>query len=107
MCWRAGFQFLANAIYFSLLHVVQTGFGGHQASYPMGIMGSFAGERRQGREAEHSAPYSAEVKNGRAIPQLPLRSSWRSAKLIKHRDNFYGHTEESLGFVKDVKWVLW
>jgi hypothetical protein len=29
--------------------------------------------KRQGREADHSPPSSAEVKNGGAIPPLPLR----------------------------------
>jgi hypothetical protein len=29
------------------------------------------GEKRQGREADHSSPSSAEVENGGAIPPLP------------------------------------
>jgi hypothetical protein len=44
--------------------------------------------KRPGREADHSPPSSAEVKNGGAIPPLPYMSSWHSAELIKHRDNF-------------------
>jgi hypothetical protein len=47
---------------FPPLHIVQTGSGAHAASYPMGI-GSFSGVKRQGREADHSPPPSAEVKN--------------------------------------------
>jgi hypothetical protein len=31
------------------------------------------------READHSPPSSAEVKNGGAIPPLPHKSSWRGA----------------------------
>jgi hypothetical protein len=46
------------------------------------------GVKRLGREADHSPPSSAEVKNGIAIPPLPHASSWHTAKLIKHRDNF-------------------
>jgi hypothetical protein len=40
------------------------------------------------READHSAPSSGKVKNGRAIPPLPHMFSWQSARLFKHRDNF-------------------
>jgi hypothetical protein len=41
-----------------------------------------------GREAGKSPPFSAEVKNGGAISPLPHLSSWHSACLIKHRNNF-------------------
>jgi hypothetical protein len=44
--------------------------------------------KRQGREFDHSPPSSAEVKNGGNIPPLSHMSSWHSAELIKHRDNF-------------------
>jgi hypothetical protein len=44
---------------FSLLHMVQTGSGVHRTSYKMGTGGS----KRQGREADHSPPTSADVKN--------------------------------------------
>jgi hypothetical protein len=46
------------------------------------------GVTRSGREADHSPPSSAEVKNGGAIPRLPQMSSWHIAELIKHGDNF-------------------
>jgi hypothetical protein len=46
------------------------------------------GVKRSGLEAHHSTPSSAEVKNGGAIPTTCDTSSWRGAKLIKHRDNF-------------------
>jgi hypothetical protein len=35
------------------------------------------GVKRPGREADHSPPSSAEVKNGTAIPPLPYTSLWR------------------------------
>jgi hypothetical protein len=47
---------------FSLHHSVQNGSGAHPASYPMGTRGSFPGGR-PGREADHSPPSSAVVKN--------------------------------------------
>jgi hypothetical protein len=38
------------------------------------------GVKRQGREADgHSPSFSAEVKNGGAIPPLPHTSSWHGA----------------------------
>jgi hypothetical protein len=37
------------------------------------------GKRRQGREAAHSSPSSAEVKHVGATPQLPQKPSWRGA----------------------------
>jgi hypothetical protein len=46
------------------------------------------GLERLGREADHSPPSSAEVKNCGFILPLPHVSSWRGASLIKHRDNF-------------------
>jgi hypothetical protein len=47
---------------FSLLHIVQIGSGVHPTSYELGTEGSFPGVKRQGREADHSPPTSAEVK---------------------------------------------
>jgi hypothetical protein len=41
---------------------VPVGSGAHPASYPMGTEGPFPGGKRQGREADHSPPASAEVK---------------------------------------------
>jgi hypothetical protein len=49
---------------FSSSPYVQTGSGAHPASYPMGTRGSFPGDKaRPGRDADHSPPSSAEVKN--------------------------------------------
>jgi hypothetical protein len=43
---------------------VQTSSGAHPASYSMGTGGSFPGSKaRPGRDADHSPPSSAEVKN--------------------------------------------
>jgi hypothetical protein len=39
------------------------------------------GVKRQGREADHLPPSSAEVKKGGAIPPLPHTSSWCGAYL--------------------------
>jgi hypothetical protein len=47
---------------FSLLRVVQTGSGVQPASYPMSAGGSFPRVKRQGREADHWPPTSAEIK---------------------------------------------
>jgi hypothetical protein len=55
-------RFPARAWNFSLHHRVQNGSGAHPASYPMGNRGSFPGGNRPGREAGHSPPSSAEVK---------------------------------------------
>jgi hypothetical protein len=47
------------------------------------------GVQRLGREADHSPPSSAKVKNGEAIPPLPLRLHGVVLNyLIKQRDNF-------------------
>jgi hypothetical protein len=49
---------------FSSSPCVKTGSGAHPASYPMGTGGSFpGGKARPGRDADHSPPSSAKVKN--------------------------------------------
>jgi hypothetical protein len=55
-------RFSGGAGNFSLHHCVQNGSEAHPASYPMGTGGSFPGVKRPGREADHSPPSSAEVK---------------------------------------------
>jgi hypothetical protein len=55
-------RFPVGAVNFSLHHRVQNGSGAHPASYPMGARGFFLWVKRQGREADHSPPSSAEVK---------------------------------------------
>jgi hypothetical protein len=88
MGWRAGIRFLAGDIDFSLFHRVQTGSETHPICYSMGTGALSLAVKRQRREADHSPPPSAEVKNGGAILPLPHSFSWRSAWLIKRRDNF-------------------
>jgi hypothetical protein len=57
-----GVRFPAGAGNFYLRHRVQTGSGAHPTFYPIGTSGSFLGLKWPGREADHSPPYSAEVK---------------------------------------------
>jgi hypothetical protein len=63
---------------FSPLHSVQTSSG----AYPMSTGASLSrfppGVKRSGREADHSPPSNAEVKNGGAVPPLPRMFSWHS-----------------------------
>jgi hypothetical protein len=44
------------------IHRVQTGSGAHPASYPMRTRDLSLGAKRPRREADHSPPSSAEVK---------------------------------------------
>jgi hypothetical protein len=46
------------------LHRVQTGSGAHRASHKLGMMTPSQSIKRQEREADHSPPSSAQVKNG-------------------------------------------
>lgn len=52
-----------------------------------------------GREADHSAPSSAEAKNGGVLPPVPHTSSKRDAVLLKHRDDFALHLLTATLFV--------
>jgi len=56
---------------FSLYHRVQNGSGAHPDSYLMGSRGSFTGVKRSGREAYHSPPSSAYVKNAWSYTSTP------------------------------------
>jgi hypothetical protein len=62
-------KIIANPLYID--HSVQTGFGAHSASYPMGTASSFPEINRPGPQADHSPPSNADVKNGGATPPLP------------------------------------
>jgi hypothetical protein len=42
--WTSGILFPAGVRHFCLLHSVQSGYGAHPASYPMGIGDSFHGK---------------------------------------------------------------
>ena len=58
------FSFLFyNSIYFSLIQNAQTSYTAHPVSYSMGTGGCCPGVRRPWREAEHSPPSSAKVRN--------------------------------------------
>jgi hypothetical protein len=48
----------------------------------------FPGVQKPGREADHSPPYFAEVKNGGTIIPLLYMPSCRGALIINHRENF-------------------
>jgi hypothetical protein len=77
---RSRVRFPAGAGNFSLHHRVQNGSGAHSASYPVGTRVSSPGVKQPGREADHSPPRSAEVKE---LVELYLHSSntssWRGA----------------------------
>jgi hypothetical protein len=62
---------------FSLLHSFQTGSGSHPPSIEWVVGTLTSGVKRPGREASHSPPSSAQVKNGISIPPLPSTSLWR------------------------------
>jgi hypothetical protein len=73
-----GVQFPAGAVNFSLRHRVKTGSGTHPASCPVCVPGALSlGVKRPGREADHSPPSSAEVKEGVELYlHSPNTSSW-------------------------------
>jgi hypothetical protein len=67
-----------------MLHSVQTESRTHQCAIQY-VRGALPQEvKRQGREADHSPPSSAEVRNGGGTTPLPNMSSWHSVQLIKH-----------------------
>jgi hypothetical protein len=73
-------RFPAEAGNFSLHRRVQNGSGTHPASYAMGTRGSFLGVNRPGREADHSPPSNAEVKDSVELYlHSTSTSSWRDA----------------------------
>jgi hypothetical protein len=81
-----GARISAGAENFSLHHRVQTGFGAHPTSCPVGTSDSFPGVKRPGREADHSLPSSADIKIAwRYTSTIPYVMVWF---LVKLRDNF-------------------
>jgi hypothetical protein len=80
-------RYPAGAGNFSLHHRVQNGSGAHPASYTMGTRDSFPGVKRPGREADHSPPSSAEVKNAWSYISTP-QYAFMAWCLVKHMDNF-------------------
>jgi hypothetical protein len=61
----------------SVLLNVNTGFGAIPIQWVPGNV--YAGVKREGREVDHSPPFSAEVKNSGAVSSFPLTYSWRGA----------------------------
>jgi hypothetical protein len=60
-----------------------------------------SGIKRPGREADHSPPSSAEVKNDGAIPPLPHMSSMAQC-LVKQRDRFTFYCKRKPICISDV-----
>jgi hypothetical protein len=85
----SGVRFPAGAGNSSLRHRVQNGSGAHPASYPMGTGALSLGIKRPGRAADHSPPFSDEVKNAWSYTSFPQYAfmAWCSV-IEKHRDNF-------------------
>jgi len=53
--------------------------GAHPACYPLGTGALSRGVRRPGRDADHSPPSSAKIKNAWNCTSTPNTSSWRGA----------------------------
>jgi hypothetical protein len=82
------FRFPAGAGNFSLHHRVQNCAGAHPASYPMSTGALFLGVKWPGREADHSPPSSAEVKEWVEVYfHSPNTPSWCGTQ-GEHRDDF-------------------
>jgi hypothetical protein len=99
MDWTARVRFPAVQG-FSLLHSVQPVSGVPQPpiQWVPGTPSSVV--KLSEREADHSPPSSAEVKNCGAIPPLYPMSSWPSSYLINNKDRFillYPQTYTSCG----------
>jgi hypothetical protein len=70
----------------TILGGIRTGSGAHPASCQMGTEGLYAGVKRPGREAHHSLPSSAKVKN--AWSYTSTQHIFMAWGLVKQRDNF-------------------
>jgi hypothetical protein len=92
-------RFPAGAANFSLHHRAQNDSRAHPASYPMGTRTISLGVKRPGREADHSPPSSAEVKEWVELylhsPNMP---SLHGAQL-KQRDDL------QVIFYRSVDWL--
>jgi hypothetical protein len=84
-----GFRVPSGAGKFSLHHRVQSDFGVHPASYPVGTRGSFPGMKRPGRETDHSLQPSTKFKNVWSYTSIPSTPSWRGAQLRKAKEQIY------------------
>jgi hypothetical protein len=85
--WTTRVELPAGAEKFSLRHHVKIGSGAHPGSYPLGTGDSFPGVKWPGREAHHSPPSSAEVKNVWSYTFTPqyVFIAWC---LVKYRNYF-------------------
>jgi hypothetical protein len=80
-------RFPAGAGNFSLHHRIQNGSGAYPASYQW-VPGALSlGIKRPGREADHSPPSSAEVKNAWSYNSTP-KYVFMAWCLVKRRYNF-------------------
>jgi hypothetical protein len=59
-------------------------------------------KKQLGREADHSPPTGAEVKKTWVYTPIPDKFSWRSAWIVKHRDNVTFLPYSSLSPVRKV-----
>jgi hypothetical protein len=93
-----GVRFPAGAGNFSLRHHVQTGTEAHPASCAIGTGIPSLGVKRLGREAAHSPPSSAEVKNAWSYNSTPqyVFMAWC---LVKHRDKFTFYHALTMKFI--------
>jgi len=57
----------------------------------MGTRDSFPGGKTAGREADHSPPSSAEVKNKWSYTSTHITPSWRGAQFKKAQRQLYLH----------------
>jgi hypothetical protein len=80
--WMPWDQFRECAVDSLFSQIVRTGSRAYKASYVINIEVLSVGRKRQGREAEQSAPTSDEMKNGEIIILLPRTSSWCDAMFI-------------------------
>jgi hypothetical protein len=71
------------------LHVIQTDSVAHPTYNPKDTKGSFpgGGGGQPGNETDHLALVSRPRISG-SMHKFPHTSSWHSAELVKHRDNF-------------------
>jgi hypothetical protein len=60
--WGSRVRFPVGAGNFFFHHRVRSGSGAHPVSYTIATGGSFLGVKRPGREADHSPPSRAEVR---------------------------------------------
>jgi hypothetical protein len=100
--WTIGVRSPTGTEHSSSSSCVQTGSGAHPASYPMGTGGSFRGGKvRPGRDADHSLPSSAEVKDeeGLCLPPPPKRLHG------VQRDSLPAHSDFSWSVINEhFKW---